>query len=106
MDTHILDVDPTVEAGGSVNALRHGVRQVLHQREPVIGVGGLDASPTLGLCAQAFCADQVHALILPDGEISLDSARLAQSVADYAGVRTQMMSLTATRCAVMIPQGE
>jgi NAD+ synthase len=96
MDTHILDIDPAAEAERIVNALRHYVRQVFHRRGAVIGVsGGIDSSTVLGLCVQAFGANQVRALILPDKDSSPDSARLAQSVADRFGVRTTTIDLTA-----------
>ncbi|HBE16038.1 MAG TPA: NAD(+) synthase [Cyanobacteria bacterium UBA11149] len=84
-----LDLDVAKETERIVEVLRQSVHQTLRRQGAVLGIsGGIDSSVVLALCAKAFGAERVVALLLPEGESSPDSASLAQLVADHYGVQT------------------
>ncbi|MGC8711045.1 MAG: NAD(+) synthase [Leptodesmis sp.] len=86
---HSLDLDVEQECDRLVEGLRQHVHQTLRRQGAVLGIsGGIDSSVVLALCVQAFGADRVVALLLPEGESSPDSATLAHMLADHYGVKT------------------
>ncbi len=61
----------------------------------VVGIsGGIDSSVSLALAVQAFGAENVLGIMLPEKDSSGDSARFAQKLADKFGVRTITENIT------------
>ncbi len=90
-----LNLDAAQEVARLVDYLKQTVHQKLRRQGAVIGIsGGIDSSVVLALCAQAFGAQRVVGLMLPEDESSPDSATLAQEVADEFGVQTFTENIT------------
>jgi len=90
-----LNIDVAQETDRLVNALREHVHKTLHRQGAVVGIsGGIDSSVVLALCARAFGPDHVVGILLPEGESSPDSARLAHELADHFGVATETEDIT------------
>ncbi len=93
---HALDLNAAEEAARIIASLRRNVHEKLHRQGAVLGIsGGIDSSTVLALCAQAFGAPRVCALLLPERESDPESASLAQMVADHYGVPTITEDITA-----------
>lgn len=91
-----LEIDVARETDRLVAALQEHVHQTLHKQGAVVGIsGGIDSSLVLALCAKALGSEHVIGLLLPEGESSPDSARLAQVLADQYGVATETEDITA-----------
>lgn len=94
-DRRALDLDVTQETDRIVEALREHVHKTLHKQGAVVGIsGGIDSSLVLALCVKAFGPDHVIGVILPEGESSPDSARLAHLLAHQLGVTTETEDIT------------
>ena len=88
-DRHMLDLDAATETQRIVDSLRRNVHEALHRQGGIVGIsGGIDSSVVLALCAQAFGPERVVGVLLPEGESSPDSARLAHLLADQFNVPT------------------
>jgi len=85
----MLDLDAATETQRIVDSLRRNVHEALHRQGGIVGIsGGIDSSVVLALCAQAFGPERVVGVLLPEGESSPDSARLAHLLADQFNVPT------------------
>jgi NAD+ synthase len=92
---HMLDIEPEQETDRIVSSLRKSVRQTLKRSGVVLGIsGGVDSSVVLALCAQAFGADRVTALMLPEKDSSPDSLRLARMAAEKLGIEPLLENIT------------
>lgn len=92
---HSLNIDVAQETDRLVNALREHIHKTLHRQGAVVGIsGGIDSSVVLALCAKALGADHVIGVLLPEGESSPDSARLAHLLANRYGVATETEDIT------------
>ena len=90
-----LKLDAEIETSRLVEFLRQSVVQTLHRRGAVVGIsGGIDSALVLALCVNAFGADNIVALMLPEHESSPDSVTLAQELADQFGVKTVLEDIT------------
>jgi len=88
-DKHMLDLDAATETQRIVDSLRRNVHEVLHRQGAIVGIsGGVDSSVVLALCARTFGPERVVGVLLPEGESSPDSARLAHLLADQFTVPT------------------
>lgn len=95
-DKHALEIDVAQETDRLVAALQTHVHQTLHKQGAVVGIsGGIDSSVVLALCARALGSEHVFGVLLPEGESSPDSARLAHLLADQYGVATETEDITA-----------
>jgi NAD+ synthase len=95
-DRHALDIDVAQETDRLVAALQQHVHQTLHKQGAVVGIsGGIDSSVVLALCVRALGSEHVIGVLLPEGESSPDSARLAHLLADQYGVATETEDITA-----------
>jgi len=95
-DKHALEIDVAQETDRLVAALQTHVHQTLHKQGAVVGIsGGIDSSVVLALCARALGPEHVFGVLLPEGESSPDSARLAHLLADQYGVATETEDITA-----------
>ncbi len=95
-DRHVLDIDVAQETDRLVAALQQHVHQTLHKQGAIVGIsGGIDSSVVLALCARALGPEHVIGVLLPEGESSPDSARLAHLLADQYGVATETEDITA-----------
>ena len=95
-DKHALDIDVAQETDRLVAALQTHVHQTLHKQGAVVGIsGGIDSSVVLALCARALGPEHVFGVLLPEGESSPDSARLAHLLAEQYGVATETEDITA-----------
>ena len=95
-DKHALDIDVAQETDRLVATLQTHVHQTLHKQGAVVGIsGGIDSSVVLALCARALGPEHVFGVLLPEGESSPDSARLAHLLADQYGVATETEDITA-----------
>jgi NAD+ synthase len=91
----ILEIDPAIEADRIVSWLRWAVRVKLRRRGVVLGIsGGVDSAVVLALCVEAFGAEKVVALMLPDQDSSSDSERLARELAAKFGVEPVLEEMT------------
>jgi NAD+ synthase len=63
----------------------------------VIGLsGGVDSALSAALCVKALGKEKVLALILPEKDSNLDSARYAQKQADRLGIKTKTIDISPT----------
>lgn len=91
----VLDLDPEAETARIVAGLHQSIRD-MHKRGGVIGVsGGVDSAVTLALAVRAFGPRRVVALTMPERDSELESAALAQQVADHFGVPLLHEDITA-----------
>lgn len=80
-------IDAKKETERIINELRNIVAKKLHKRGAVVGVsGGIDSSVVLALCANAFGAEKVLALMMPDKDSSPDSLNLAKKLVEKFNV--------------------
>jgi NAD+ synthase len=94
-DRSVLEIDPAEEVDRIVSQLQRGVRKTLRRRGAVLGIsGGVDSSVVLALCVQAFGAERVVPLMLPEQDSEGDSTRLAQEVASQYGVEPIVEDIT------------
>ena len=92
---NILNLDAKAETERIVQTLRDSVLKNMHKRGAVLGIsGGVDSSLTLALCAQAFGAGHVTALLLPDKDSHSSSAGLAELAAARFGVEAITEEIT------------
>ena len=83
----LLDADAEIER--ICDLIRTAVLQKLHRRGAVVGIsGGIDSAVVAALCVRALGANKVLGLLLPEGESSPDSARLALELAEQYGFET------------------
>lgn len=89
----IKDIEST--CNHIVEKLRKTVASTLNRRGGVVGISsGIDSSATLALAVQAFGADNVLGVILPESESSSDSERMAKALAKKFGVRVVVENIT------------
>ena len=95
-DKNALELDAPKEVERIVDHLRQAVHHTLRRQGAVVGIsGGIDSSVVLALCAQAFGAERVVGILLPEGESSPDSVTLAHQVARRYGVQTVTEDISA-----------
>jgi NAD+ synthase len=91
----ILAIDVESECDRIIERLRECLRDDLRRRGAVVGIsGGIDSSVVLALCAQAFGADRVLGLILPERDSEAESKDLAEQIAARYGVATVTEDIT------------
>ena len=84
---HILQLNAKLETERIVDQLRHDVHVELKRKGGVLGVsGGVDSAVCLALAVQAFGAENIIAVLLPEMESSPDSALLGRAVCQCFGV--------------------
>jgi NAD+ synthase len=90
-----LILDPAQETDRITNNLRDAVHQTLRRQGAVVGIsGGIDSSLALALCAQAFGAEKVIGIILPEKESSPESAEMAHELAEHFNIQTVTEEIT------------
>ena len=93
---NVLTLDPAAESGRIVQSLRRIVLNVLRRRGAVVGVsGGVDSAVVLALCVQAFGADKVVAIMMPDKDSDPESEQLARQLARQFEVEPLLEDVTA-----------
>ena len=91
----ILNIDPAAETGRIVNFLQQTTRQKLHRYGGVVGIsGGVDSSLVLALCVQAFGADRIAAVMMPEKDSDEETLRLSSLVAEHYGVKPILEDIT------------
>jgi NAD+ synthase len=82
-----LRIDCAKQTEHIANAIRGQVLRRLRRRGVVLGLsGGIDSSVTAALCAAAFGAKNVVALLMPEKDSDPESLRLGNLVADGLGL--------------------
>jgi NAD+ synthase len=95
--SEVLRLDGAQEVERLCGWLRRAIHQALHRRGAVVGCsGGIDSSVVLALCARALGPERVLAVLLPEKESSLESAVLAQELAQHLGVQLVVEDITST----------
>jgi NAD+ synthase len=90
-----LTLDAELEVDRIVHFLTETVHQTLHRQGAVVGIsGGVDSALVLALCVNAFGAERVIALMLPEKESSPENIPLAQELATQFGVKTYIEDIT------------
>ena len=94
-DRHVLDIDAAEETERIVGSLRHNVLTVMRRRGAVVGVsGGIDSSVVLALCARAFGAQRITAIMMPERDSDPETERLSADVARHFGVEPVLEDIT------------
>jgi NAD+ synthase len=84
----VLRLDAAAEAERITSTIREQVCRKLRRRGAVLGVsGGIDSSVCLALCAKAFGAEGVLALLMPETDSDPESLRLGKLAAGRFGVK-------------------
>jgi NAD+ synthase len=97
----VLNIDAAGAAEQIEDWIRKTVLQDLRRSGAVIGLsGGIDSSVTAALCARALGKDRVFGVLMPEGESSDDSARLADMLADSLGIKTTVEDIGNTLAAL------
>jgi NAD+ synthase len=92
---NILSIDPVAETDRIVAALRDKVHKVLRRQGAVVGVsGGIDSAVVFALCVQAFGADRVVPVLLPDKDSDPLSEKLARELTRQHGVEPILENVT------------
>lgn len=99
----VLQIDPAVTTARAESAIREIVFGQLKRKGAVVGIsGGVDSSVVAALCSRALGKDRVLGLLLPEADSSPDSLRLAHTLAEAIGIRTEVEDigpiLTAAGC--------
>lgn len=77
--SNVLEIDAKRVTEEIEDAVREIVFHRLRRKGAIIGLsGGLDSSVTAAICARALGKDRVLGLLMPEGESSQDSLRLAR----------------------------
>lgn len=88
-DKNLIKIDPKTESEKIIEFLKNGVHSRLKKRGAVLGIsGGIDSSVVASLCVNAFGADHVVGVLLPEKESSIDSSSLAIILAKQLGIET------------------
>jgi len=91
----LIKIDPVFETERIVKKLKDQVAFKLHKKGAVVGVsGGIDSSVVLGLCVNAFGAERVFALMLPEKDSSPDSLDLAKSLTSKFNVQYKVEEIS------------
>jgi asparagine synthase (glutamine-hydrolysing) len=92
-----MQVNAPAETERITSFLIQAARKTFRRRGAVVGIsGGVDSSLVLALCARAFGADNVRAIIMPERESDPASRLLAEQLAERFGVTTVVEDLTQT----------
>src|ERR1043165_1703464 len=92
---HALDIDPAAETERIVTVLRQAVGRRLRRFGAVVGIsGGVDSSVVMALCARAFGAERVVAVMMPEKDSDPLSAQLARKAAQRLGITPLLEVLT------------
>lgn len=95
-DKRSILLDPAAETTRIVSELRRTVRQVMRRSGAVVGIsGGVDSAVVLALAVEAFGAEHVIAVMLPERDSDPASERLARGLARQFGVEPLLESITA-----------
>ena len=91
-----LDLNVDQEIDRLSNFIKENVFSRLNRRGAVVGIsGGVDSAVVAALCVRALGADKVLGVLLPEGESSPDSARLAHELAAKFGFETVTEDISA-----------
>ena len=83
----LLNIDVAAETERIVTFLRQTVRHEMRRQGAVVGIsGGVDSSVVLALCVQAFGAERVVALVMPEKDSDPESENLARMLADQYNI--------------------
>jgi NAD+ synthase len=94
-DDDFLAVDPERATAAIVDGLREAVGRTLRRRGAVVGVsGGVDSAVTAALCAKAFGAGHVLALLTPERESASDTLELSLLVTSSLGLEPTVEDVT------------
>ncbi|MBU6399638.1 MAG: NAD(+) synthase [Verrucomicrobia bacterium] len=92
----ILQLDPAAEADRLVRSLKEAVQGLLRRHGAVVGIsGGVDSAVVLCLCARAFDASKIVAVMMPDKDSNPQSEKLARDLARECGVNPVLENVTA-----------
>lgn len=90
-----LRIDPERAAEEICQALQELVQRQLRKRGAVVGVsGGIDSSVATALCARAFGAEHVLAVLMPEAESSDDTLELSRILTSHLGVAEVLEDIT------------
>jgi NAD+ synthase len=94
---HMLKIGDIEETCNTiVTLLKEDVIHVLRRMGGVVGIsGGIDSSVSLALAVKALGAGNVLGIMLPEQDSSLESAELAQKLADQFGIKAITENITA-----------
>jgi NAD+ synthase len=83
----VLEIDAAAVTGELSNRIRDVVFHRLRRKGAVVGLsGGIDSSVTAALCARAIGKDRVFGILMPEGESSDDSGKLASLLTETLGI--------------------
>lgn len=89
-----LELDATEAVATIVDGLRLAARRY-RRRGAVLGLsGGIDSSVTAALCTEAFGAERVLGLLMPETDSAGESSELATLLASHLGVETITEDIT------------
>lgn len=89
-----LELDAAEAVATTVDGLRHAARR-FRRRGAVLGLsGGIDSSVTAALCSEAFGAERVLGLLMPETDSAGESSELAGLLARHLGIETITEDIT------------
>jgi len=95
LSSSVLEIDAAAIAEEIVADLRYAVRDRLRKRGTVVALsGGVDSSVVLALCARAFGAENVLALLMPERDSAEETLPLSRLAAESFGVPTVTEDVT------------
>ena len=95
LSSAVLDLDAASVVEEIAAELQGVVWRKLRKRGAVVALsGGIDSSTVAGLCAKAFGADAVLAVLMPERDSSEDTLDLSRNVAETFGIPTVLEDIT------------
>jgi NAD+ synthase len=91
----VLELDAVRVTEEIIEAIRKTVFGRLRRKGAVLGLsGGIDSTVTAALCVRALGKDRVFGIMMPEGESSDDSRRLATVLAESLGISTTVEDIS------------
>ncbi|MDF1543986.1 MAG: NAD(+) synthase [bacterium] len=91
----VLKIDAAKVADEICQAMVEQVGGRMGKKGAVVGIsGGIDSSVIVALCTRAFGPEKVFGIMMPEGESSPDSEKLARILGNQLGIETMVEDLT------------